>query len=107
MPCWQILPCQHTFCLACLGPLVDRSQVASSHYRNGTLTCPVCRAVAYVPARGLTRLPDDFRAGQIGTIVWDFTYRSFAVISDVFPIDFCAYIWQFCSLTSDLASAGS
>lgn len=45
------LPCLHTFCLACVAPLV------AADNQQPTVDCPVCNKTCSVPPGGATQLP--------------------------------------------------
>ncbi|XP_013398616.1 tripartite motif-containing protein 2-like [Lingula anatina] len=55
----RVLPCYHTFCLACLAQHV----AASGTGRN--ITCPVCRQEAPVPPGGLENLVRNFFLSKV------------------------------------------
>ncbi|KAK6172339.1 hypothetical protein SNE40_016019 [Patella caerulea] len=53
----KALPCLHTFCEECL-----RSYIASnpdSEHARGGVPCPACRQTIYIPAGGVSELPDN------------------------------------------------
>ena len=52
----KILPCHHSFCLACLENTLGRSYF---------LQCPKCRREVNITRRGLHELPNDFRTDEI------------------------------------------
>ena len=60
----KVLPCQHTFCLACIQSHYNATNnqrvVAVSNF-----PCPTCRAVCYVPRQGLSELPTDFKVDSV------------------------------------------
>ncbi|XP_066287812.1 uncharacterized protein [Branchiostoma lanceolatum] len=45
------LPCLHTFCEQCVSVLHDQQK---------PLRCPICRQAHYIPAEGVSSLPDNF-----------------------------------------------
>ena len=50
----KVLPCIHTFCLACIKTYTKDKDPGE------TATCPVCRQEFTIPAGGVTRLPGNF-----------------------------------------------
>ncbi|XP_013398617.1 tripartite motif-containing protein 2-like [Lingula anatina] len=55
----RVLPCYHTFCLACLAQHVAASGT------GGNITCPVCRQEAPVPPGGLEKLVRNFFLSKV------------------------------------------
>ncbi len=55
-----LLQCHHTFCKGCLRRLVDRNQQGQL-----ALTCPTCRKVTPVPARGVAGLQPAFHINHL------------------------------------------
>ena len=53
----KVLPCQHTFCVACLELWVAKN--------NNQLSCPVCRNEYQLPDGGVNGLPDNFFVNSI------------------------------------------
>ena len=51
----KVLPCQHTFCLACLTKYVEHNNFPLSQ-----CVCPICKASATVPDADMTRLQNNF-----------------------------------------------
>ena len=75
----KILPCFHTFCEACLEPLV-REHAASVRSRrmamrdarlgiragiSHSLECPNCRERHYLPKSGVAELPNNFTLSNV------------------------------------------
>ncbi len=54
--CPKVLPCHHSFCQACIHPMVH----------NGILECPICRDICtLLENKGVEALPNDFRISQV------------------------------------------
>ena len=58
------LQCHHVYCLECLGRLADRDQQGQF-----ILTCPTCRQVTPVPAKGVAGLQAAFQTSTLLDIV--------------------------------------
>lgn len=85
----KVLPCQHTFCLACL----DRLRSPDNH-----VTCPICQRIAVLPPDGgASRLPTNFFLVQLMDVS-----RPSAAVKDrdeeekeVYCCDACVYSSSF------------
>jgi tripartite motif-containing protein 2/3/tripartite motif-containing protein 71 len=60
----KLLQCFHVYCRQCLVKLVYRDE-----HQQLVLSCPTCRQVSPVPARGVTGLPTAFHINQLLEIV--------------------------------------
>ena len=60
----KVLPCQHTFCLACLRQFYESCN-KQRVVKLSNFPCPQCRKVTYLPSGGLESLPTDFKINQI------------------------------------------
>ena len=60
----RVLPCQHTFCLACLGQFFE-SYNQQRIIKMTNFPCPACRKITYLSQGGMQALPRDFKVGQI------------------------------------------
>lgn len=52
----RVLPCQHTFCCACLSTYYNDRQ-ASSRKPLSAIPCPTCRTICALPVLGVTAFP--------------------------------------------------
>ena len=59
----RVLPCQHTFCLHCLGKIRERQSTTES------IPCPVCRATYHLSTAGIDDLPKNIFAANLIDIV--------------------------------------
>ena len=60
----KLLQCFHVYCRQCLVKLVYRDE-----HQQLVLSCPTCRQVSPIPARGVTGLPSAFHINQLLEIV--------------------------------------
>ena len=54
----KFLPCSHTFCLECL------IKYGEGELPGDEMTCPLCRQMFKIPARGFEKLPNNFYIEQ-------------------------------------------
>ena len=59
----RVLPCQHTFCLHCLGKIREHQSTTES------IPCPVCRATYHLSTAGIDDLPKNIFAANLIDIV--------------------------------------
>ena len=59
----RVLPCQHTFCLHCLGKIREHQSATES------IPCPVCRATYHLSTAGIDDLPKNIFAANLIDIV--------------------------------------
>ena len=59
----RVLPCQHTFCLYCLGKVREHQSTTES------MPCPVCRATYHLSTAGIDALPKNIFAANLIDIV--------------------------------------
>ena len=59
----RVLPCQHTFCLHCLGKIREHQSTTES------IPCPVCRATYHLSTAGIDALPKNIFAANLIDIV--------------------------------------
>ena len=59
----RVLPCQHTFCLHCLGNIREHQSTTES------IPCPVCRATYHLSTAGIDALPKNIFAANLIDIV--------------------------------------
>ena len=59
----RVLPCQHTFCLHCLGKIREHQSTTES------IPCPVCRATYHLSTAGIDDLPKNLFAANLIDIV--------------------------------------
>ena len=60
----KLLQCFHVYCRQCLVKLVYRDE-----HQQLVLSCPICRQVSPIPARGVAGLPSAFHINQLLEIV--------------------------------------
>ena len=60
----KMLPCGHTFCLACLQSDHNASKQAGRR-QFSKIRCPVCRDVTQIPPNGIAGLRNDFKVNKI------------------------------------------
>ncbi len=71
----KLLQCHHVYCQQCLVRLVDRDQQGQL-----ILTCPSCRQVTPVPARGVAGLQEAFHVNQLLEIVEEHKKTNIATV---------------------------